>query len=65
MCVQDGRITRTQMNSKVFKELSRHCIKKKKKKKTSNESNLIAANVYSITENHDAEEVNNVVASWR
>lgn len=63
MCVQDGRITRTQMNSKVFKELSRHCIKKKKK--TSNESNLIAANVYSITENHDAEEVNNVVASWR
>lgn len=38
---------------------------KKKKKKTSNESNLIAANVYSITENHDAEEVNNVVASWR
>lgn len=37
----------------------------KKKKKTSNESNLIAANVYSITENHDAEEINNILASWR
>lgn len=62
VCVQDERTIRTRMNSKVFEEFSRHCIEKKK---TSNESNLIAANVYSITENHDAEEVNTVLASWR